>query len=139
MATSPQRFCLKRKYLHEAGYKNLENWIYTKNNVYIARLKQKYVKNAESPSKWEIPFPEWGYEDEEIHRLYEEHLRGNSHLMESLSYLSGKNLGCWCEPGEHCHADIIINVYNEQMKMVKKEKLKNKNEKKRKKLTLCCK
>lgn len=118
--------------MHEAGYKNLEKWVYTKNNVYIARLKQKYVKNAESASKWEMPFPEWGYGDEETHTLYEEHLRGNKHLMESLPYLSGKYLGCWCKPEEHCHADIIINVYNEQMKAMKKkeEKIKNKNTKK---------
>ena len=125
MATTPKRFCLKKQYLQDAGFKNLENWIYTKNNVYIARNKQKYVKNAEKDSKWENTFPEWEHGVEESHKLYEEHVRNNTHLMKSLKYLSGKYLGCWCEPDKQCHGDVIIKVYNEHKKeMMKKEKMK---------------
>lgn len=26
--------------------------------------------------------------------------------------LKGKNLACWCEPGQPCHADILIEIAN---------------------------
>lgn len=27
--------------------------------------------------------------------------------------LKGKNLACWCKPGEPCHADILLKIANE--------------------------
>ncbi len=27
--------------------------------------------------------------------------------------LRGKNLACWCKPGEPCHADILLEVAND--------------------------
>jgi len=27
--------------------------------------------------------------------------------------LRGKNLACWCRPGEPCHADVLLQVANE--------------------------
>ena len=27
--------------------------------------------------------------------------------------LAGKNLGCWCELGEPCHADVLLTIANE--------------------------
>lgn len=29
-----------------------------------------------------------------------------------LSSLRGKNLACWCKPGEPCHADVLIELAN---------------------------
>ncbi len=26
--------------------------------------------------------------------------------------LRGKNLGCWCKPGAHCHADVLLEIAN---------------------------
>lgn len=26
--------------------------------------------------------------------------------------LSGKNLACWCKPGEPCHADVLLEIAN---------------------------
>jgi hypothetical protein len=26
--------------------------------------------------------------------------------------LSGKNLGCWCTPGNPCHADVLLEIAN---------------------------
>lgn len=26
--------------------------------------------------------------------------------------LSGKNLACWCKPGSHCHADVLLEIAN---------------------------
>lgn len=27
--------------------------------------------------------------------------------------LRGKNLACWCKPGEPCHADVLLSIANE--------------------------
>lgn len=27
--------------------------------------------------------------------------------------LQGKNLACWCKPGEPCHADVLLELVNE--------------------------
>lgn len=29
-------------------------------------------------------------------------------------YLRGKNLACWCKPGDPCHADVLLEIANEQ-------------------------
>ena len=34
-------------------------------------------------------------------------------LREHLHELKGKNLACWCKPGEPCHADVLIALANE--------------------------
>lgn len=35
-------------------------------------------------------------------------------FIESAQYeLKGKNLACWCKPGEPCHADFLLNIANE--------------------------
>jgi hypothetical protein len=26
--------------------------------------------------------------------------------------LGGKNLACWCKPGEPCHADVLLEIAN---------------------------
>jgi len=33
-----------------------------------------------------------------------------------ISDLRGKNLACWCKPGEPCHADVLLEVANEPEK-----------------------
>lgn len=27
-------------------------------------------------------------------------------------YLRGKNLACWCKPGQPCHADVLLEIVN---------------------------
>jgi hypothetical protein len=29
-----------------------------------------------------------------------------------ISELRGKNLACWCKPGEPCHADVLMEIAN---------------------------
>lgn len=31
-----------------------------------------------------------------------------------LDELRGKNLACWCTPGEPCHADVLLELCNEE-------------------------
>lgn len=33
-----------------------------------------------------------------------------------VSNLRGKNLACWCKPGEPCHADVLLEIANRPIK-----------------------
>lgn len=33
-------------------------------------------------------------------------------LLAALPKLRGKNLACWCKPGEPCHADVLLELAN---------------------------
>jgi hypothetical protein len=35
-----------------------------------------------------------------------------SYPVSEVSSLRGKDLGCWCKPGEACHADVLIEIAN---------------------------
>lgn len=34
-------------------------------------------------------------------------------VEEARIALGGKNLACWCKPGEPCHADVLLRLANE--------------------------
>lgn len=34
-------------------------------------------------------------------------------LLERLSELRGKDLMCWCRPGDACHADVLLEIANQ--------------------------
>lgn len=38
--------------------------------------------------------------------------------MSDIAHLRGKNLACWCKPGDPCHADILIEIANRPIKAV---------------------
>lgn len=33
-------------------------------------------------------------------------------ILQRLPELRGKNLACWCKPGEPCHADVLLELAN---------------------------
>lgn len=33
-------------------------------------------------------------------------------MRSRLYYLRGKNLACWCKPGDPCHADVLLEIAN---------------------------
>jgi hypothetical protein len=33
-------------------------------------------------------------------------------IKDQLPSLKGKNLACWCKPGEPCHADVLLELAN---------------------------
>ena len=64
-------------------------------------------------SKWMNPFSIKKYGSAKIVcEKYEEYIRSNPELFNSISELKGKTLGCWCHP-EMCHGDILIKLINE--------------------------
>lgn len=41
--------------------------------------------------------------------------RGEGHfarMRAALPEIRGKNLACWCKPGEPCHADVLLEIAN---------------------------
>ena len=37
--------------------------------------------------------------------------------MSDVAQLRGKNLACWCKPGEPCHADVLLEVANRPIEL----------------------
>lgn len=61
-------------------------------------------------SKWGNPF-HIGKDGsrEEVIAQYRAYLWGNEELMNSLSELEGKRLGCYCAP-KACHGDVLVRA-----------------------------
>jgi hypothetical protein len=56
---------------------------------------------------------------QECVELFEHNLRGTLQapimgmaLRKRLDQLRGKNLACWCKPGEPCHTDVLLEYAN---------------------------
>lgn len=81
-----------------------KNYRLPENSVYVGR-----------PTKWGNPF-RIGKEAESAEdavELYKEHLQNNYAIITRAQIeLKGKNLVCWCKPGQPCHADILLIVAN---------------------------
>lgn len=65
------------------------------------------------PSIWGNPFVmnKDGGRDEVIDK-YEQWIKNQPRLLEKLSELRGKVLGCWCAP-LRCHGEILIKLAND--------------------------
>ena len=81
--------------------------------------KEEFDVYVGSGSKWGNPYSHKvgtlaehvvGSRREAIQK-FEDYLLSNEELMESLSELKGKTLGCWCKP-KSCHGDILLRYAN---------------------------
>ena len=91
-ATMPERIQLKRT----------KGWRKPPNTVNVAR-----------PSKWGNPFTVADYGRELAVRNFRRRLEGMAAIGAlDLSELRGKDLACWCKPGEPCHADVLLSLAN---------------------------
>lgn len=88
--------------------KAFKGWRLPPDTVYVGR-----------GSKWGNPFPlghqaylgkEWA-RDAYGQWLTSTH-KGMTLLREHLHELRGKDLACWCKPGEPCHADLLLALAN---------------------------
>ena len=65
------------------------------------------------PSKWGNPYPVAVQGRAEAVRLYRDHLLADPDLIAAArAELAGRDLACWCPPGEACHADVLLAVAN---------------------------
>lgn len=104
---------IRKANLNKLGFRDLEHWLEDGNHIYIGR-NNCYVKGAKG-SIWKNPFSVKKFGRDGCLIQYEEYLRKNKKLMDNLSSLKGKVLGCWCAP-EGCHGDILVKLLKEQEK-----------------------
>ena len=46
--------------------------------------------------------------------LSEEVMMAFDRMAEVVRRLKGKNLACWCKPGDPCHADVLLELANRE-------------------------
>lgn len=64
-------------------------------------------------SKWANPFIVGRDGDRrQVIAKFKAWLLKQKHLMDALPELKGKNLGCWCDPDEKCHVDVLVDFVN---------------------------
>lgn len=76
-------------------------WKMPDNTVYVGR-----------PTKWGNPFIPTDNTDrarEKSVSLYRDYITAKA---PDLTELRGKNLSCWCNPGQPCHADVLLELAN---------------------------
>ena len=92
--------------VHRKGEKG---WRLPPDTVYVGR-----------GSKWGNPFPfdhqrylgkSWAVDA--YAQWLTTTLKGMTLLRQHLHELKGKNLACWCKPGEPCHADLLLALAND--------------------------
>ena len=116
--------CIKAAHLRKMtprAYDNLIAWRRQPNHLYVGRGERVTIKTSKGKkkvvgikaSKWHNPFTVKKYGLDKALRLYRQHLyadRGDgTRLIDEIDELRGKVLGCWCTPGEPCHAQILVD------------------------------
>lgn len=84
--------------------KRVRGWRKPDGAIYVGR-----------PTRWGNPFTVGEHGREKAVQLYREHLAGmpqaeRDALLEPLRMATA--LCCWCEPGETCHADVLLDYLN---------------------------
>jgi hypothetical protein len=65
------------------------------------------------PSRWGNPFPVAEFGRDEAIRRYRELLTDTPGLVDEMKRdLAGRDLACWCKPGQPCHADVLLDLAN---------------------------
>lgn len=99
---TPQRIQLKRT----------KGWRKPPNTIVVSR-----------PSKWGNPyavgesFPTLGdaalcKDNAHAVRMFRLYVSAADKAPEIRRELRGKNLACWCKPGDPCHADVLLEIAN---------------------------
>jgi Domain of unknown function (DUF4326) len=65
------------------------------------------------PSRWGNPYRVADHGRAEAVARYRRYLADHPELAEAARReLAGKDLACWCKPGDLCHADVLLEVAN---------------------------
>lgn len=92
------RVCIKVTNLRSLGYPNLREWLKEGDNVYVGRAGRVNIDGQlyrYPASKWKNPYKVEMPLEKSL-ELYKRHLF-RSGLINQLSELQGKTLGCWCK------------------------------------------
>ena len=87
----------------------------TPSHIYIGHNIRKYVNDFnKKDSIWCNPFKTFDLSREETNNYYEAFIRYNPHMLEKLTELENKVIGCWCRG--NCHGETLIKLYREFVK-----------------------
>jgi hypothetical protein len=124
LSKKSQRVCIKVSNLRKLyGSKtNLETWLDDSDNVYCGRAGRIFItENGEKTyfgyegSKWANPYTLKQYPIDECLDLYRDYItkKIEDDSDYDLNELKGKNLGCWCNPKDRCHVDVLLELLEE--------------------------
>lgn len=117
--------CVKVNHIRPT-YSDLRMWMNDVKNLYIARKGVVFVTNLDgskmryppTDSLWANPFKISNTcPRNQAVEQYENYIRYKIQCdpyTYNLNILIGKNLGCWCEPGELCHGHILLKLLKEK-------------------------
>ena len=83
---------LAKKELNKIGYNDFEDWNSHDNHIYIGRNMNFYVPGT-FHSKWHNPYSVKKYDLQTSLKMYEDKIRSNLELYNSLEELDNKTLG----------------------------------------------
>lgn len=99
---------VKESYPRRIQRKRTKGWRMPKGAIYVGR-----------PTKWGNPYPLSGKLTDRSMRLtavemykswIEEQFESNPEM--DISELHGRDLACWCNPDQPCHADVLLELAN---------------------------
>lgn len=65
------------------------------------------------PSRRGNPYRVEDHGPAEAVALFRQHVLGDAALLAAVRReLRGRDLACWCKPGEPCHADVLLELAN---------------------------
>lgn len=119
---------VRKAQLNKMGIRDFAEWSKMDNTVYIGRNMSYFVPGT-FQSKWANPFKSKKHGDGTL-QLYESHIRDSPHLMNQITELDGKQLGCWCVSTTQyisddlnrpltCHGEVLLKILKETL--VKRE------------------
>jgi Domain of unknown function (DUF4326) len=44
--------------------------------------------------------------------MFREYKKRYPYKQEEIAKIKGKDLACWCKPGDPCHADVLLEIAN---------------------------
>jgi hypothetical protein len=67
------------------------------------------------PTRWRNPFPVGGSRDRAAAAAAYRDLLAADEMLRAAARaeLAGMDLVCWCPPGEPCHADVVLEIANQ--------------------------
>ena len=82
---------------------DIDKWLEEEDNIYIGRSTEEIP----SGSDWGNPYTLGTFKSRrKVVQLYEEHVKSTKDLLNTVSGLKGKVLGCWCAP-DQCHGEVL--------------------------------
>ena len=81
--------------------KRTKGWHMPVNAIYVGR-----------PTRWGNPFAD--QDNAELVRQFRDNCLTPEFICAVRSELKGKDLACWCPLDQPCHADVLLQIANEQ-------------------------